>query len=565
MKKLYILLLLILPSILALTAASLWYTQGPYWISNNSDPEYLYLLNSLAMTQSEQTGTTGNPGTTLQMLGAAVLKITHSLDLSEKDNLEFAVLKNPEFYLTVINIVLVAFNVLMLFILGLITFHVTKNIWLSLLLQFSPFLSNTLLTDSLPRVSPESLLLCTGLLFVLILIKMAHDKNLPESANRYTIILALVSGFGVATKLTFIPLLIIPLLIFPKLRNKIGFLILTGLGFILWTWPVISQYKILIGWYYKILTHTGFYGFGNPGILDTGIYLRNIINMLLLNPLFFLILVFSIGFILISGLSFAGKDKPGRKNPWHDIFFRLLVAVTLAQLFAVAIAAKHFIGRYLLPVMSLTGFMIFLIFVYLRQLDCFKRVSIKKIYMLAGVIILMGFSWRIADIKSLITWHMQIRNEAFAINQILDNEYKDYLKIRVYRCSSPVCALAFGNFYVNNGLFSESLQKIYGDVYFFNELNSGANGNFHTWTSGLSEDNVLKENGSKIIFQGSPLRYLGDTLVCKTGSIVHLKDILGGEYETIYALAGYAVTKAEEQHSPVLKTMDFDFSSHPRR
>ncbi len=567
MKKLHVLVLLILPAILVFTAATLHYARGPYWISNNSDPEYLYLLNSLALTQSKQSGTTGNPGTTLQMLGAATLKITHSLDLSEKDSLEFAVLKNPEFYLTVINIVLVTFNVLLLFILGLATFKLTKNIWLSLLLQSSPFLSNTMLTDSLPRVSPESLLLFTGLLFALILMKMAYDKNLSELAQRYMIIMALVSGFGAATKLTFIPLLIIPLFILPKLRNKIAFLFLTGLSFILWTWPVMSQYKILFNWYCKIFTHTGYYGLGSPRIIDSEIYLQNIIRMFLLNPLFFLILFFSAGFVLIVGLSFSKKEKSITKNPWQDISFRILAAVTVAQVFAVGIAAKHFIGRYLLPVMSLSGFMLFLIFVCLQRRDCFNRGNIKKYFLFAGIIFFLGIFWQITDIKNLIAQHVRIRNEAAAINQILDNDYKDYLKIRIYRCSSPVCALAFGNFYVNNGLFSESLRKIYGDIYFFNELNGGANGNFHTWTNGLSENIILKERGNKIILQGSPVRYLGDTLACKTGSILHLRDILGGEYETIYAIDGATITKEGQRQPrfPVLETTDFDFSTHPRQ
>ena len=99
MKKLYVFILLILPAILVFTAALLHYANGPYWIGFNSDPEYLYLVNSLALAESKETPTTGNPGTTLQMLGAATLKISHALDFSEKDSLEISVLKNSEYYL----------------------------------------------------------------------------------------------------------------------------------------------------------------------------------------------------------------------------------------------------------------------------------------------------------------------------------------------------------------------------------------------------------------------------------------------------------------------------------
>jgi len=568
MKKLSVFVLLILPTVLVFTAVILHHTQGSYWISYNSDPEYTYLLSSLALTESKQAGTTGHPGTTLQILGAATLKITHALDFSDKDSLEFAVLKKPEFYLTVINIVLVTFNALLLFILGIVTLNLTKNIWLSLLLQLSPFLANTMIINGLPRISPEPLLLLAGLLFVLILIKMAFSENLSKSAHWYMIIMAFVAGFGVATKLTFIPLLIIPLFVLPGLRNRIGFVFLTGLSFVLWTWPIISQYKNLLDWYCKIVTHTGHYGLGNPGIIDPGLYLQNIISLFLRNPLFFLILFFSTGFILMSGLSFAGKEKAKKKNPWQNIFFRILAAITVAQLFAVLIVAKHYTDHYLLPVMSLSGLILFLIFVYLRQIDYFSRVNIKKLVILPGIFFIIGTAWRTDDIKNVIIQNIQVREEAMAVNQILEIEYKDYLIIPIYRCSSPICALAFGNFYINNGLYSESLQKIYGDACFFNGLNNGANGNFHTWTRGFSmEDIILSGHADKIILQGSPLWFLGDTIASKSGLILKIKDVFGGSYETIYAIKDFEMTNEAQrrQHPPILETTDFDFNTHPRQ
>ncbi|MGD0280143.1 MAG: hypothetical protein ABSC11_12655 [Smithella sp.] len=142
MKKSYVFILLIVPVMLIFTAGAMKYARGPYYICSNTDNDYLYLVSSLAMAESKQVFFTDHPGTTLQILGAATLTITHALDFSEKDSLEFAVLKNPEFYLKVINIVLVSLNVLILFVIGLVTFSLTKNIGLSLLLQYSPFLSD---------------------------------------------------------------------------------------------------------------------------------------------------------------------------------------------------------------------------------------------------------------------------------------------------------------------------------------------------------------------------------------------------------------------------------------
>ena len=515
MKKLYVFILLILPAILVFTAALLHYANGPYWIGFNSDPEYLYLVNSLALAESKETPTTGNPGTTLQMLGAATLKISHALDFSEKESLEISVLKNSEYYLTIINIILIIINTCLLFIIGLTVFTLTKNIWLSLLLQFSPFLSNGTLTQGLSRISPEPLLLCAGLLFLLILVKMVFNKNLTKSARWYMIALALVSGFGMATKLTFLPLLIIPLFVLQKLRNKIGFLFLTGISFILWTWPIIPQYKTLFEWYYRILTHTGYYGLGNVGIINLEVYLENMTFHFLCNPLFFFIWFFAAGFIL-RFIWFSAT----RKKSWQDTSFRILVAVTVAQLCAVLIVAKYPVERYLLPALSLSGFMLFLIFVYLRRLDCFSRFEIRKVVLFVAIFFILISAWRIYDIKNVFTQKLQIKQESLAIYNKLEDEYKNYLKISYsfpsFLSSSPAAALAFGNFFIGNGLYSEALQKIYGEAYFYN----GVSGIFNTWTKEFSiEDIILKGHGDKVILYGTPLHmYSNNKIICTTDS-----------------------------------------------
>jgi hypothetical protein len=541
MKKLYVFALLILPATLLFTAVFLHNAHGPYWLSYNSDPEYLYLISSLTLAESKQTGSPGHPGSTLQILGAATLKISHALDFSEKDSLEFAVLKNPEFYLTIINTVLVTLNTLLLFIIGLTAFILSKNIWLSLLLQLSPFLSNNIIIDGLPRISPEPLLFFTGSLFLLILLKMIFSKSLSKSAHRYMITLALVSGFGMATKLTFVPLLIIPLVVLPELRNKIWFLFLTGLSFVFWTWPIISQYEVLLNWYYNIITHNGFYGNGVPQILYLPNYFNNIINLCLLNPLLFLVWFFSAGFILRFGCFSAGVDKAARKVVWQDTSFRTLAAVATAQMFAVLIVAKHPAGWYLAPVFSLSGFMLFLTFLYLQKINYFNNFNLKKGVFFIVIILLFSCAWRIVEIRNLFMHKLQIRQESLAVYQKVESDYKDYLKIYCLfdpsygPSSSPVSALAFGDFFVNEGRYSEHLRKIYGNSYFYNALDK----TFYVWAEEFSiEKIILRGNGNRIVFHLPSLLENANKIICRSGSILHLRDIFGGQTETIYVLEG---------------------------
>jgi hypothetical protein len=535
MKRL--LVLLILPMMLMVTAEVLNRARGPYWIGYNCDPAYAYLLNSLNLAEAKEVGHTDHPGTTLQLLGAATLRISHAVDFSEKDNLEVAVLKNPETYLSVLNAVMIILNGLLLVILGMVTFTLTKKVWLSVLLQFSPFLSTTVLAQ-LANVSCEPLLLFASSLLMLILMKMVVSESLAKPAPWCLVMLALVSGFGIATKVTFVPLLIIPLFVLPTLRNIIVYVMMTGFSIILWTWPIRSQYKPICYWFYGILTHTGLYGKGNVGIIDPGLYVRNLQNLFLGNPAFFLIWFLAAGFILI----FIGSSAR-RKIVWQDTSFRVLVAVVVAQLFAVLMVAKHSADHYLLPALSLSGLTLFLMFVYLQRIKYFNRFDSKKVACFIGIIFISSCVARMLDLKKVWQQNLQVKQQTLAVYQKVAREYKNHLLFSYYRSSSPLFALAFGNNFANR-LHSEALQNLYGEAYFY----IAWNGTFHTWTkSFLIEELISKGYGGKIIFHGQPIfREKGDQLTTgMTGSTLQLRDVLKGQYETIYVPQSITTTNGE--------------------
>lgn len=521
MKTKHILILLLLPATIVFTAALLRHASGPYWISFYSDPEYTYLIKFLAMTEGKETLTIGHPGTTLQMLGAASIKIVHALNFFEKDNLKSAVLKNPEYYLNVVNIILIFLNAIMLFVIGILTFKLTKNMWLSLLLQFSPFFSNIILCKGLISVSPEALFIFCTMLFIMILIKMIHAKDLSEVMPWYIIALSIVCSFGMATKLTFGPLLIIPLIVLPGWRNKVGFLILTGVCFFFWIWPILSQYKILFEWYYRVLAHSGYYGHGNKEIINFSIYFQNIINLFLGNPLFCLILLFSIFFILRFRKLLAGKPP-----------YKFLVAVTFAQLTAILVISKHGYDYYLLPVLNLSGFALFLIFLCMQTTGFLSRSNLKKVCILFVTFIVFCGLWRIVDMKKILIHHIELKQESLMIYQKMINEYSDYMEIIPLRASSPLGALSFGNYFLNNGLYSELLREIYGEKYFYN----GLEGKFHTWTQDFLIEDLFFTRKIRKIALLSPAYGENVGKLCNTGSYLYFEAAFMGEYGAIYIL-----------------------------
>jgi len=554
MKKSYLFVLLILPVMLVLTAFILRYAHGPYYICSDTEQDYIYLISSLAMAESKQVFYTDHPGTTLQILGAVTLKISHVLDYSEKDSLEYAVLKNPEHYLTMINIVLIALNAMMLFVIGLVTYHLTKNIGWSLLLQFTPFFSGIPLRWGLIQVSCEPLLLFVSMLFMLVLLKMVVSENLSGSIIGYAIVLAVVSGFGVATKVTFAPLMLIPLIALPKLRNKMVYLFLSGLSFVLWTWPIHLLYERIFKRIYHIITHTGWYGTGSSGVIEIVSLKNNLMNALtgfLTEPVY-PILFFFIPFAIL----LVVRHSKTVKATWKDISFRVMVAILFAQIFTGMIVVKQSAERYALPVLCLTGFLIFLIFIALQRHSDRGRLNNKKIIYIVFIIILFGGLWRAIAVKNLFTDYLQVKQESLTTQSITQNEYGNYLNISSYMTPSRITALCYGNYMTSynylydddmrrnifsKGLYSSYLQNIYGEAYFYNKFS----GRFYTFKDEfLIEDMIFKKNIDKIIFHCPPFfRNNNDMLPCMSGSVVYLRDVLKGTYDTIYVVEGIALGK----------------------
>jgi hypothetical protein len=203
----------LLPSLFLLTAFWIYICKGPFWFSYNADPSYYYLMNSLNIAMIKPPFDISHPGTTVQILGAVVLKLQH-MALSAND-LETIVLGNPEYYLSAINIVITILNALLLFTVGSIVCYLTKNIWTAMLIQCTPFYSMTILTHGMNKVGPEPLLLFASLMLVaIVFIATMNQKN-----NYFPLSLAIICGFGIATKLTFIPMAIIPFIILPKINS----------------------------------------------------------------------------------------------------------------------------------------------------------------------------------------------------------------------------------------------------------------------------------------------------------------------------------------------------------
>lgn len=451
-----VLMLLILPLSLCGTALVIKNANGPYYLRTNSDPEYAFLLMSLNIAQGKDNPGYLHPGTTLILLDGIFLKINNLL--LPHGNIKMDVLKRPEHYLDKLNSVLIALNSVTLFLLGLLTYFATRKMSFSLLVQLSPFLSTSSML-SMARVSLEPLLLFASLFFVLVLVVSLRFAN---NQRIMLIPFAVISGFALATKVTFAPLLVIPFFFFSCWAYRAYFILGVLMSFELFTLPLMKNYEQIYKWLGDIITHKGHYGEGALGLINISTFLQDARNLIREEKIFAYVFLGTICFIIVS----LGFSKL-RNVLLNNLHFKLLIGISLAQLFGILITLKHYAPRYILPSSALTGVALLFIFMCVSALNKEIKFNLKIVIFLFAIIVSFSIRVQVDKVQAVVSNNSKNRDIAFSLVHKSENEYEDSIKILAYGSSSLQYALHFGNSWWSNQNFSKELESIYGTQYYF--------------------------------------------------------------------------------------------------
>ncbi len=453
-----ILFLFIVPVIMVVLYILLFNAKGYYYYGYNSDPEYAYLLNSLSIVNGLTPGHTDHPGTTLQMLGAAVIKLAN---LSKSnDEINTIVISNPEHYLNLINITMFIIFICTTITLGVIGYLFLNDILLAVILQLSSFVSFTAFRE-LSRVTPETLLLSICTIFLIIL--LFHFKyDIEKHSFIYSIIFGVVCGIGLVTKVTFLPLFIVPLVILPNLKNRLLFLLSTLLAFFIFTIPVISEYERIFNWFISIFTHSGYYGGGEKNIINFHTIFNNL--FMLISEYTYLIINFAAGLSLIF-IFFKNKTVIKKKD--NQFLFKLIIALLCATVLQILMTLKHYRHHYLIPTMMLTIFTLVLAYIFLTR-NKISPFEIKNDFFYYFILVIFSI-FMIYFIKEIKSDNM-INRETNKLKLFLSNNYSDYTKVYYYRSSSLEFSLLFYDKDFNRGHFIEYIKKIYHNdkILFYN-------------------------------------------------------------------------------------------------
>jgi len=493
--------------------------RGPYYWTPNQDPDYAYLLNALVLAILKVPTHTDHPGTPLQAMGAIVLWVSYLIQLpfnaALKNNLVDEVLTNPELYLNLFNYMLLLLTACSLIAVGWVALRLTRNLPLTLILQITPLLMiRTFLAEEPSRVAPDVLVACISQLLVLVLVRYLYLED-EERSRRFVTSLGAVFGLGMATKVTFLPMILYFLL--PHgWRRKAQTLGIAIAAFVLATLPIITRYGRTLNWMTGLATHTGPYGGGKVGLVDTSDLGKNAEQLFTHNLVFFTILLIataaSMGLAILwwlKGNALQGDSleesssrshvRPNFKPDFRKVYF-LLALTTLVTWGQVALTLKEQPqSRYLNPSAGLMGFLVFLLvhvcWILLpvaigRSLNGSK---VNRAIPAIALALCVAISIQQVDYAAdkIASGAKKRLKELTKIEALLQKEeYKSCATVVSRRASTQESALKFGDFWAGKKL-KNYLINLYPDPVFYIDEAKG----FETFTQPVSLA-ALNEKGN---------------------------------------------------------------------
>ena len=503
-----ILALLVIPLLIAGMSIHMKDTRGPFWLGLNSDPDYAYLFNSLNLCVGVPPWHVDHPGTTLHVLGAAVISTCHRFLTSAGGSpsevpadLVGDVLMRPEFYMERINDVLVALVVLALIGAGIVVLIVTGSLLLAVVFQFGAVAAAPSLAE-MSRVRPEALLVALTCLFGAAIVAYTEKARAPNQAL-FAALFGVLAGLGVSTKISALPFGVVGLLLLPSWRARSLFLLTAGLVFLVSVVPIVNGGRMgyFADWLLRLITRESHYGGGPAGFFNPSRYFVSVKELLVGNRIFsIVVLVSAVGAFWSSRNSrdVSGLGRIVSKE-------RVLAALTAAQVLSLLVTAKQarfeaipyltFVGHhYLIPALGLLGVNVVTGRGLVRE-----RIAGDRAYRTAAAVFVVAAvcseGWSVADQLK--------REEALKAAQIQvyaeSLKYPDNRIICYYRASSPLYAMSFGNYFA--GLtFGKELQDAHPDFVTFDIWEKS----YHRFGEMVPRERIagLLE---KAMFQGSPL------------------------------------------------------------
>jgi hypothetical protein len=491
-----------------------------------NDPEYAYLLNGINIGMLKPVGHTDNPGTTVQIFSAVVLRCAYLIQPDKSEGFQKYILRNADRHIELERKILIAINGIVMLLLGFISLILLRNLWLSLLLQIMPFTSVNLTEHVFTKVSPEPVLLIVTAALILLIFRYYFSLKRDEKIN--VLLIALVAGFGIATKATFLPLILIPLLLLNSWMLRKRFLLFLGLFFIVFTLPAVPEYPHMAKWFLLLSSHTGTYGAGGLGIFNVAQYLNNLVEICLINPILLVTLLVSVLIISLKLIKSSFKQEFKSNKT-----FRIVTALAISQLAGILMVAKHYhANHYLAPELCMVAANWIFIIIYLKEKlpDNYRKVMVFVpilFLLIVATLVIMNRSY----LQEANQGYIQSNQDYNKMTQLLENEFKGYTCAYYYPTSiNPYSALRWGNVY-SRFQHTRAIKEIYPDGYFFDIRTH----QFSLWETPVATSTMYEISNKKLLIIGGPFEESERMKIEQSG--IKLIEVFKSHTQIIYRVA----------------------------
>jgi hypothetical protein len=339
----------------AFFAAEWWLRQHglPYWLWFNLDPSYLYLLGGMHILEGLPPVIFEHPGVPVQELVAGVIWLS---DYGTPGALGDAAFSQAEAILARASTVMLALDAAALWLLGWVVWRRTGALLPALFVQTTPFLTMLALKFGI-EVEPEPLLL-----FAVLWMGAGLIEENARPSYWTLLALALAAAFGTATKSTFAPLGLAPLILIAPTRRRLVYVALAGVALLLFLLPEAGNLSRMSQWYADLVRDSGTYGRGPATVIDWARYPHAFIKLFFARPIFLAIFAACLAALI--------QRMRERKPAWIAMSRseRGLTAILAAQLAQMLLVAKHPSAHYVLPALELSG--VALAFLWLVLKEC---------------------------------------------------------------------------------------------------------------------------------------------------------------------------------------------------
>jgi hypothetical protein len=457
-----------------------------------------------------------HPGTTTQVFGAIVLRTCSS---KSADELVDSVLRDPERYIGFIHRALLIFTFLSAWICPWITAVLLRNYTVGLMIQAPILFFQSVLSFAVWLCSDLMVVpFCIASVCICSLNAARSSATEKDHSGRSTapsrkpidlltkttalpILDGVVCAFGLTTKLTFFPLVLISLFLSRSWKSLIAFVAAFALGLAASLLPIYSQLPRLRDWIMNLATHSGEYGTGPAGLPQAGDYFNRILILLADEPLVAIISIAAAITILVLLFRSTTENKTSRA-----ITPQATARLFAGQLISFLALAKHPYGtNYLIPLCLSTGLNLVFLLYALRLSG--SNVAAKRLgFCVLIALLLLGFgNFAISTPKTYAEARREMIDE-LRLNRRAQLLTKNDIRVDYYFSDSPEYALSFGNDFTGR-YFSPVLARLHPNMLFLNVLT----GRFQTFSEFEIPPGQIQKRYDHLYFLGDPTYFPSGT------------------------------------------------------